>query len=513
MPRVHVFARSVWVGEAEREPSDTTHMTHPRASALCASMPQGSGGHGLFQCDSHDVEVRVLLCVLLWLGCSSEGDGSVTSEPDTDIGTDTGTGTDTDTGTLVNRLANGGFESGETWWRPSGYANHDWATTGDAIYGSDDTFTALAGEHAEKIWGLYTGSVPNDAEHGLTLIGLTPGDAHVLTAQAFTHPADAVGGGSSAVLFLRYLDASGALVEEHTSAPVDADFEAGLWQELRIEAAVPETAVSGALGLRFTLADWSAGGAVYLDEVAWTSTGTGEVDGERLLIWNDEFSGDALDESVWTRLELAAYTFNNEQQTYTDSIDNADVSDGQLVITARQEGNGSITSARLITADAAEWTYGRIEAMLMVPDGIGTWPAFWMLPSASVYGSWPYSGEIDIMEHVGCQRDAIFATVHTGAYNHTLGTQLGGETTRDATSAFHLYSVDWTPETQRFFVDGELIFTFDNDGVGDSDTWPFDQTFHILLNLAFGGDWGGWCGVDIGALPQEYRIDWVRVYQ
>jgi len=414
---------------------------------------------------------------------------------------------------LTNRLVNGGFESGETWWRPSGYVSHAWATTGDAIYGSDETFAALEGSHAEKIWGLYTGSVPNDSEHGLTLIELTPGDAHVLTAQAFTHAADAVGGGSSAVLFLRYLDASGALVEEHTSAPVDSTFEPSLWQELRIEAVVPEGATTGALGLRFTLADWNAGGAIYLDEAAWTSTGTGQVSGERLLVWNDEFSGEALDASVWTRLEVDAYTFNNEQQAYTDSTENADVSDGNLVITARQEEDGAITSARLVTDGAAEWTYGRIEAMLKVPAGVGTWPAFWMLPSERVYGDWPDSGEIDIMEHVGCQLGDVFATVHTGAYNHTLGTELGGETTRDASSAYHLYSVDWTPEVQHFFVDGELIFTFENDGAGDSDTWPFDQTFHILLNLAFGGDWGGWCGVDTSALPQEYRIDWVRVYQ
>ncbi|MFT5686758.1 MAG: beta-glucanase (GH16 family) [Myxococcota bacterium] len=418
-----------------------------------------------------------------------------------------------DTESLSNRLLNGGFESGETWWRPSGYANHAWATTGDAIHNSDTTFTAHAGDHAQKIWGLYAGAVPNDAEHGLTLTDLTPGDVHVLTAQAFTHPDDAVDGGSEAVLFLRYLDASGALIEEVTSEPVDADFERGAWQELRIETTAPEGAVSGALGLRFALADWSAGGAVYLDAVSWTSTGTGQVEGERLLVWNDEFTGSDLDESVWTRLELSAYAFNNEQQAYTDSTDNAAVSDGQLVITARQESDGAITSARLVTDGAAEWTYGRIEGMLLVPDGVGTWPAFWMLPSESVYGGWPASGEIDIMEHVGCQQDVIFATVHTGAYNHTLGTQLGGETTRDASGSFHLYAVDWGPEAQVFSVDGEVIFTFENDGAGDSDTWPFDQTFHILLNLAFGGDWGGWCGVDTASLPQEYRIDWVRVYQ
>ena len=136
-----------------------------------------------------------------------------------------------------------------------------------------------------------------------------------------------------------------------------------------------------------------------------------------------------------------------------------------------------------------------------------------MLPSEWVYGGWPDSGEIDIMEHVGCTAGSVYQTVHTGAYNHLLGTQQGGETDRDATNGMHLYAVDWSADKMVFTVDGETVFTFTNDGAGDANTWPFDQTFHIILNLAFGGDWGGYCGVDTAALPQRYRVDWVRVYQ
>ncbi len=422
-------------------------------------------------------------------------------------------GKDTGDDGSANLLANGGFELGESWWRPAGYASHAWAQTGDTIYDSSETFTAVEGERAYKIWGLYTGSVPNDSEHGLTLTDLTGGDAQVFSAQAFTPSDDAVSGGSEAVLFLRYLDEDGGVLEEHLSDPVDEDFSRDVWQELAVEAEVPEGAVSGQLGLRFTLADWSATGAVYLDDVSWTSTGTGSVSDERLLVWNDEFDGDELDDTSWTRLELPAYTYNNEIQEYTSSTDNAAVSDGQLVITAQQESSGAVTSARLVTDGKAEWTYGRMEASVMVPSGVGTWPAFWMLPSDWTYGSWPYSGEIDIMEHVGCSAGSVYQTVHTGAYNHLLGTQLGGETTRDASDAFHLYAVDWSEDLMVFTIDGEHVFTFDNDGTGDPDTWPFDQTFHLILNLAFGGDWGGWCGVDWDSLPQHYRIDWVRVYQ
>ena len=450
----------------------------------------------------------IFLLLALSTGCTQRHPDDPSSTTD-----DPSSTPDDQAPTSVNLLANGGFELGATWWRPAGFTSHAWARTGDPIHQSSDTFTALKGDHAQKIWGFYSGSVPNDSEHGLTLVDLTAGDTHTVSVQAFTAADDAVAGGSEAVVFLRYRDAAGAVVAEHTSTAVDEDFPRNTWQELRVEATVPESAVSGELGLRFTLADWSATGSVYLDEAIWTSSGTGAVSGERLLVWNDEFDGDALDESAWTRLELPAYTYNNEMQTYTTSTQNADVSDGALVITARQESNGAITSARLVTDGKAEWAYGRIEAYAQVPAGIGTWPAFWMLPSDWVYGGWPDSGEIDIMEHVGCTPGSVYQTVHTGAYNHLLGTQQGGETNRDATNGMHLYAVDWSADVMVFTIDGETVFTFTNDGSGDPNNWPFDQTFHIILNLAFGGDWGGWCGVDTAALPQRYRIDWVRVYQ
>ena len=450
----------------------------------------------------------VLLLALGLLGCH-RGTGTHTTGPSTPA--DSGEASKEET--LENRLSNGGFEQGESWWRPSGYANHAWSKSGDAIHGSSATFQALEGERAQKIWGFYSGSVPNDTEHGLSLGELTEGDRHVFSIQALTPTDDGVNGGSAARIFVRYRDASGTVLEERSSAPVDQDSERDTWQELRVEAQVPSGAVSGELGLRFTLADWGATGAVYLDQASWTSTGTGRVVGERLLVWQDEFEGSELDLESWTPLELPSYTYNNERQRYTSSPNNASVSNGVLTITARQEADGSVTSARLVTDGKAEWTYGRIETMAMVPSGVGTWPAFWMLPSDWAYGGWPDSGEIDILEHVGCSLGTVYQTVHTGAYNHLLGTQKGGETGRDAAGAMHLYAVDWGPETMVFTVDGEPVFVFDNDGTGNSATWPFDQEFHVILNLAFGGDWGGFCGVDMDALPEAFVIDWVRVYQ
>lgn len=429
-------------------------------------------------------------------------------------GTDGSDGADGTEPPQENRLANPGFELGETWWRDGGAPNHAWVQTGDAIYGSSNTFTALEGERALKIWGLYAGAVPNDSEHGLTLTDLTPGDRHRFSVQALMASPDVLTGGTQAVAFLRFTNASGGLITEVLSEPIDGDRAADAWHTLSVEATVPDTAVAGALGVRFTLPDWSATGAVYLDEAAWTSTGTGAVAGERLLVWNDEFDGDRIDPDKWTHEVLAPYTYNNELQGYTVSPHNSRVEDGQLVITALADPvTGTVTSARLNTSGKGDWRYGRIEGLLQVPAGVGTWPALWMLPTDWRFGAWPASGEIDIMEHVGCQRDVVHATVHTGAYNHMLGTQRGESMGVDATGSAHLYAIDWTEERIVFTVDDVEIFRFDNDGAGDPATWPFGEAFHVVVNLAFGGDWGGYCGIDRGALPQEYRLHHVRVYQ
>jgi beta-glucanase (GH16 family) len=449
------------------------------------------------------------LCLVGLIGCPDPSEPADTQDDVVDVDTAGTESEGTDVETQSNRLANGGFELGASWWRPSGVTNHDWVRTGDAIHDSAETFVASA----QKFWGMYAGSVPNTSEHGLTLTDLTALDTHVVTARALTAADDAVLGGSEAVLFLRYLNSGGDVLSEQTSLPVDDDFPKDLWEELRVEAQVPSGAVSGELGLRFALADWNATGSVYVDDVVWTSTGTGSVAGERLLVWHDEFDGSTLNDDNWTRLELPAYTFNAEMQTYTTSTNNAAVEDGHLIITARQESSGSITSARLVTDGKAEWTYGRMEAFAQVPSGIGTWPAFWMLPSDNAYGGWPDSGEIDVLEYVGCSPNRVFQTIHTGAYNHMIGTEQGGETERVATAGMHLYAVDWTADDLVFTVDGETVFTFANDGTDNSDRWPFDQDFHLILNLAFGGNWGGFCGVDTTALPQEFRVDWVRVYQ
>lgn len=235
------------------------------------------------------------------------------------------------------------------------------------------------------------------------------------------------------------------------------------------------------------------------------------------LVWSDEFNYKGLpDKSKWGYDTGGHGWGNNELQYYTAGRkENARVAKGKLTIEAIREpfkGN-AYSSARLVSKHKGDWTYGRIEIKAKLPHGRGIWPAIWMLPTDWKYGDWPRSGEIDIMEFVGYMPDSVFATAHTGAYNHVLGTQsTKGLYLNDLVDAFHVYSIEWTADKIDFFVDGKQYQQFANNGKG-IDAWPFDQAFHIILNIAVGGNWGASKGMDESIYPQKMEIDYVRVYQ
>jgi beta-glucanase (GH16 family) len=171
------------------------------------------------------------------------------------------------------------------------------------------------------------------------------------------------------------------------------------------------------------------------------------------------------------------------------------------------------SSARLVTKNKGDFLYGRFEVKAKLPTGKGTWPAVWMLPTDFAYGNWPKSGEIDIMEHVGYDQDRVHVTVHTEAYNHSIGTQRGtNKIVPTASTEFHLYRVDWTPYAVRGYIDDQEMFEFKNEGKGFA-VWPFDKRFHLLLNIAVGGNWGGAQGTDSSVFPQAMQVDYVRVYK
>jgi beta-glucanase (GH16 family) len=233
----------------------------------------------------------------------------------------------------------------------------------------------------------------------------------------------------------------------------------------------------------------------------------------RELVWADEFNNDVIDRSTW---QFESGPSNDNVQFYTDRSDNAKIVDGMLqIISLKESYQGyEYTSAHIRTEQAQYWKYGRIEARIRVPGTPGFVPAFWMLPAENMYGWWPLSGEIDIMEHPSNEITRVYGTVHTEKYNLFSGSlppQGGVIEIPDAETAFHLYAVECSPDKIDFFVDDQKYYSFENDN-GASDTWPFDQSFYIILNLAVGGGWVG--PPDENTIfPAIMEVDYVRVYQ
>lgn len=228
----------------------------------------------------------------------------------------------------------------------------------------------------------------------------------------------------------------------------------------------------------------------------------------RGLVWADEFDGTQLNSSKWS-YELGAGGWgNNELQYYTNRADNSVVSDGTLKIILKKENyqGSSYTSARMLTKGKFSFKYGKIEVRAKLPAGGGTWPAIWMLGDNILTGTpWPACGEIDIMEHVGNELNKIRGSLHDpSSYGNTVNT--GTTVIPTATTEFHIYSMEWSALTIKFFVDNVPYYTF-----GNNTTHPFNQNFFFILNVAMGGNYGGTIDQNISSAQME--IDYVRVYQ
>jgi len=251
--------------------------------------------------------------------------------------------------------------------------------------------------------------------------------------------------------------------------------------------------------------------------------------GPLTMVWSDEFDGDTLDLNTWliqtgdgTDFFLPAGWGNNEQQYY--QADNITVAGGVLTIEARQESVSgyNYTSARITTQDLVAFRYGRIEARMKLPGGQGLWPAFWLLSQDSPYGSWAATGEIDVMEATNLGvggNNSVFGTIHYGG-EFPANTFTGSKTKvdTDATANFHNYAIEWDADEIRWYVD-DVLYATQNSWWSDAASTdpgaaypaPFNQAFHILLNVAVGGNLPG--PPDPGALPVSMEVDWVRVYQ
>jgi beta-glucanase (GH16 family) len=236
------------------------------------------------------------------------------------------------------------------------------------------------------------------------------------------------------------------------------------------------------------------------------------------LTWAEEFDYEGLpDPEVWNYDLGGGGWGNREIQVYTDSPRNAEVKDGMLHITARKDtslGTPMYTSARLKTRYKADFLFGYIEIRAKLPDMLGPWSAIWMKGTHEVYGGWPKSGEIDIMEYARAKYPTLIkGTLHTEKYNHMTGTQRGKTVLVDDVTQFHTYAIAWEPKAIRFYVDDTLYHVERYsavDEVNNWEAWPFDQQMYLLLNIAVGGSWGG----DVIEIEDTavMQVDWIRVW-
>ena len=230
------------------------------------------------------------------------------------------------------------------------------------------------------------------------------------------------------------------------------------------------------------------------------------------LLFSDEFSEDTLDLSNWSYdlgngcPNLCGWG-NNERQVYVKK--NVSTVNNQLVISATKQGD-TYYSGRITSKDKFEFKYGTVEVKAQLPKGKGLWPAIWMLGHDIDTNTWPACGEIDIMEYVGKSPGEIHTTLHTPeSYGQSFNTKI---TNLDAIEeGFHVYKTKWDANQIMFYIDDLLVYTFSPEIKNDK-TWPFNKPFYIILNLAIGGNFGG-SEVDDAIFPQDFVIDYVRVYQ
>lgn len=240
------------------------------------------------------------------------------------------------------------------------------------------------------------------------------------------------------------------------------------------------------------------------------------------MSWSDEFNGpdgSSPDPAKWT-FEAGGGGFGNKElETYTSHPANAEQRGGNLVITARKDLTGpdgmarQYTSARIRTQGHFSQAYGRFEARMKLPAAKGIWPAFWLLGSNVDTVGWPKCGEIDIMEDVG-ERSVVYSTLHGPGYSggNAITAKFPLRAGEAVDTGFHVYAVEWSPETIRFFFDDRLIVERTPASLPDGTRWVYDHPFFVILNLAVGGAWPG--NPDAATtFPQQMLVDYVRVYR
>lgn len=239
----------------------------------------------------------------------------------------------------------------------------------------------------------------------------------------------------------------------------------------------------------------------------YTSTKSLTVFGSTRVIWSDEFNvNGAPDTNKWTAQLWGPGRVNNELQSYTERPENVIVEGGVLKIKAIREkyGTGDFTSGRLESIGKFDFTYGKVVIRAKVPTGVGTWPAVWMLGSNIGTVGWPACGEIDILESVGKNPNQNHSSLHSPGRSGSTPDTATIKVPNDNTE-FHIYEADWRADSIKFSVDGVVFYTFIN-----SDKFPFNKKFFLIVNVAMGGAWGG--PVDPNFTTSNLEVDYIRVY-
>ena len=232
-------------------------------------------------------------------------------------------------------------------------------------------------------------------------------------------------------------------------------------------------------------------------------------------VFADEFDGSEINLDNWTHEIGAGGWGNEESQYYTDRSANSVISNGNLVITAREESfqGAPYTSARIISKDKQEYRWGRVDVRAVLPEGQGIWPAIWMLGHNISEVGWPHCGEIDIMELLGHEPSKVHGTAHWGPQGQTFSFFKGESFELDSdkfSESYNVFSIDWEPDRITYMVNDEVYFTLSPDLVNGN--YPFNQEFFFLFNIAVGGEWPGYPDAST-QFPQQMLIDYIRVFQ
>ncbi len=428
-------------------------------------------------------------------------------------------------GAHANLLSNPGFESDPDNQTTNVVA---WNLYGPNVSNQTSTSTAHSGTNYFKVFNAMIGSQSYSGCYQDYISG--PGATYSADGWVYTAAGDIIGGQNTAWIEVTFRDANANILALYrtelvmTNLVASGVFPAAQWHDLQItnqydinSFLVTNTvsqlvAPPGTVFLRYQIVfqgdAQNSHGSTYFDDLNIIET-SGALYGNMNIVWDDEFSGSNIDTTIWTNDLGGGGWGNNELETYTTT--NAFVTNGILHIAARRiGGTTTLTSARMKTQGLFSFTYGRLEWRAQMPNGVGFWPALWLMGTNIASVNWPTCGEIDVLENPGTNVFMNQSSIHyggdaTAVYNFTDG---------QTTTNFHTYTLDWTTNALLFYVDGHLFETQTGWGNGGGPyPFPFNQPFFLLMNFALGGNYvNNPPNASIG-VPGDFQVDYVRIYR